>query len=54
MSSEEKHRQCLDENPKVIIRRFQNDEHIYHICKECAFKPEWIEINQIDTREYSE
>jgi hypothetical protein len=52
VSSEEIHRQCLDDNPMTIIRRFQNDVHIYHICQECSLKPEWIEMNQIDTQEH--
>lgn len=52
MNSEETHRQCLDDNPKIIVRRFPNDEHIYHICKECSLKPEWIEMNHIDRQEY--
>ncbi|MFB5598504.1 MAG: hypothetical protein ACE5RJ_05780 [Nitrosopumilaceae archaeon] len=51
MSSEQLHRQCMDDNPKIIIRRFPNDTHIYHICKDCSLKPEWIEMNQIDRQE---
>lgn len=51
MTSEQLHRQCMDDNPKTIIRRFPDDVHTYHICKECALKPEWIEMNQIDSKE---
>jgi len=47
VNSEETHRQCLDDNPKIIVRQFLNDEHIYHICKELLAKTrmDWDESN---------
>jgi hypothetical protein len=51
MDSEQIDRQCKDNNPKTIIRRFPNDMHVYHICMECSLKPEWASMNQIDRKD---